>query len=430
MSPGWTTPLIVGLALLGIARGEDDAPLMPRASASPGPYFVGQAIEVRVALIAGAGKPTATSPRVAGAEVAPAELSWSPIATDGIGEVVHETRRYLFKFQVVAKRPGTLTFPPIVVRLGGRSGRTRAVPVEVRAIPSVGRPSTFLGGVGDLKVEASARPSAVRVGQSLVYEIRLTGPGAWGSSRPPTLSGGVFESLRIRVEPLPEDTATDPPSRTFRYRLRPAVAGEASLPPVAVSTFQPKSERFLTWLAPAVPIRVAAVSAFDPSRLDYGEPAKGSPKTPRRWALAWAVALIVPLALLLARRALVRRRDDPRRLARRLALGFPADSGAEPLARRITEDLAEYLRAAIGRPPGALTPEEARREVERAGGDAGLGGRAGRLVACCDRARYRGGDEEAGRLAGEARAVFLALGMVRVGKRDGGGKTEGGTLDR
>ena len=417
-------------SLAGSGAGDDAEPLDPRASVAPGSYFVGQLIVVRVSLVAEAGKPTATLPKVAGAEGSPGAVTWEPIATGGIGEMVRETRRYLFRCHVVPGRAGPLTIPPITIRLGDRSGRTGAIRLTVRDVPTTGRPASFLGGVGALQPEARASPATVRVGQTLEYEIRLTGPGALAPSRRPTLAGAVFDDLRMRVEPLPEVVVAEPPERTFRYRLRPSRAGQGSLPPVALATFDPKSERFLIRMTPAVPIRVEAVPEFDPSRLEYGDgPREPSPSAPRSGSVTGtaAVALVaIAAALLAASRLFPRRKNDPRRLARRFARGL--DSGDEP-ARRITEGLAGYLRLAVGRPDGALTPLEASRGVANATGNAVLGDRAGRLIAECDRARFGGEDGPSARLVAEALSVFKALGTVRV-VREEEGETEGGTLDR
>ena len=167
-----------------------------RAAVSEGPVFVGQAIEVRVGAIAEVGEARVSAPRVAGAEIAPSGSAWEPIATNGIGEVIRETRRYVFRFRLVAERSGPLTVPPFRVEVGERSGKTGTIRLNVRDVPVVGRPASFLGGVGAVKAAASANPGAVRVGQEIAYEIRLEGPGARGSTRRPTLSARRLRGTR------------------------------------------------------------------------------------------------------------------------------------------------------------------------------------------------------------------------------------------
>ena len=85
--------------------------------------------------------------------------------------------------------------------------------------------------------------------------------------------------------------------------------------------------------------------------------------------------------------------------------------------------LVEYARLGAGRPPGALTPEEARATIATASGSDELGDRAAETAARCDEilfaARHAGGASgEGGRLAIDARELFEALG--RPGGRCGG----------
>ena len=66
-----------------------------------------------------------------------------------------------------------------------------------------------------------------------------------------------------------------PPSRRFRYRIRPTRPGAASLPPVAVAAFDPQTARYVTRVTSSIPIRVVDVPKFDPSTLGYA-PASGA----------------------------------------------------------------------------------------------------------------------------------------------------------
>jgi len=69
----------------------------------------------------------------------------------------------------------------------------------------------------------------------------------------------------------------------------------------------------------------------------------------------------------------------------------------------------------MGRPAGALTPDEALEGVASMTDSEDLGRQAARLTARCDRALYRGGEAEpsARELLKSARALFEALGRVK-----------------
>src|SRR5262249_27543483 len=99
------------------------------------------------------------------------------------------------------------------------------------------------------------------------------------------------------------------------------------------------------------------------------------------------------------------------------ALGFaPTD-----VARRTGEQLVRYLELGVGRPPGALTPDEVYQGVALCTGCDALAARAARLAAQCDRTLYRAplapseGDPD--RLLDEARGLFTALGQVKTARQ-------------
>jgi hypothetical protein len=385
-------PMITAFIVVLASAASQTEPLSVRANLAPGPYYVGQGIDLNVVVGGAAEAPRVAPPGVAGAEVSDLGMVVRPLASDAIGDVVNEVNRYIFRFRIVPVRSGTLRIPAVAARLGDRSGASAPREIAARDVPAEGRTSAFLGGVGALELGAEARPATVRVGQPFEYRIRLAGPGAHGSTQRPALAGLGRTGLGLREESLPDELAANPPARVFRWRLRPTRAGEAVLPPVAVAHFDPKARTYFTGSTPGVRVRVVDVPSFDPATLDY------APPTTRGLAVAWlGPALAGASALGFAASALVwirRRRAawrrDPRRLARRIAEDLEQGRGSHDPARRITEGLADYLAAAAGRSPGALTPSEARRWVAQVAGDADLADQARRLIADCDRARFAG----------------------------------------
>jgi hypothetical protein len=350
------------------------------------------------------------------AVITPAGEGFRPLSTSAIGNLVDERNLYEWRFRVVPGRPGTLVIPPVLMRLGGRSGSSEPVRLTVRALPASGRRAEFLGGVGAFEVKAEATPTTLRTGQELEYRLTVTGPAARGMSAGPRLDRFDRVPLGLRVDPLPVEAVSDPPSRLFRFRLRPTRAGEATLPPVAVAAFDPKSGRYVTKVAAGVPVRVLDVPRLGPATLEYPAPVEASgPQTGR--LVAWiaglaTIGLAASAATLLAvRRARARRGKDwrARRLAARLAAELDASSAAAEVGRRITEGLAGYLNVVAGRPLGALTPAEAERGLAQTTGSGELGVRSARLVAGCDRAQFAASGPDADELVGEARRLFIEL---------------------
>jgi hypothetical protein len=301
-----------------------------------------------------------------------------------------------------------LAVPAIAVRQRERSGASRALRLNVRDVPAAGRPAEFLGGVGKFELDAKASPAHVRSGETFEYRILVKGPAARAMTRAPTLSRFDRLPVGLRIEPPTVETVADPPSRVFRYRVRPLRAGAVVLPPVAIAAFMPETGLYVTKVTPGVPVRIVDVERLDPNALDYLPPSPARGPSYVLWgALAGAVVVLVAGVTTLRR---FRARGEParrlRRLVRRTLIGFAHAHDTADLGRRITDGLIAYLELAAGRPRGALTPDEARRGIARSTTDGNLGARAEALVTLCDRAQYAGHGLPDAELLGAASCFF------------------------
>ncbi len=430
--------LVRGLLLIawsGAARGQERAPLRVRLEVGPGPFYTGQGIELAVAVTGRDQRPAIELPRPSGAELWTCGTLFQPINATGIGQVTSGENVYITRLRLVPRRPGPLEVPPVLARLGGQSGRSRSLRLAIEPVPLEGRPAEFLGGVGDLALEASVTPASARVGQELLYRIRITGPAAWGTTSRPDLSRLERISLAPRIQPLPDEVDNEPPARTFVFRIRPTRAGTAALPPVAVAAFDPSTMRYITRVTRGLPIRAVAVAPFDPRTIDYSPPAGDRLRTAvAAWGfIATAMVVLVGgtlLAVVARRRRWLDRQTGPgaaRRFARRVAheLGSRrgdrvADDGQRSLPGQIIDGLIAYSRIGTGRPPGALTPEEAEMVVLRQTGSETLAAETAALVERCDRELFstRPEGDDVVQLGIDARELFLALGRVPVAAHD------------
>ena len=141
--------------------------------------------------------------------------------------------------------------------------------------------------------------------------MKVSGPAAWGTTERPELTRYDRLPLGLRIRPGPIETSDEPPERTFIYHLRPSRAGEAVLPPISIASFDPALSRYMTQVTPGVPVRVVAVSAFDPATIDDGESAVDAGRSVvGRWT-AWSLSAVAlaaaSVSLMLVRRRLRRR---------------------------------------------------------------------------------------------------------------------------
>jgi hypothetical protein len=402
------------------ARSEEPAPApIPVVVQVPArTYYVGQAIELRVGAEAAGERPDVDGPQIPNTEVSKIGTELTPLAATGIGNVTSERNLFVTRFLIIPRRFGSLRIPPVRARLGTRSGFSAPLVVTVQSLPVAGRPAEFLGGVGAFAVEAEASASAVRSGQDFAYSILVTGPAARGMQGSPSLARLLQVPLGLQVDPLPTVVESAPPSRRFRYRIRPTRSGTASLPPVAVAAFDPRTAHYVTRVTASIPIRVVEVPRFDPATLGYQPPPAA--EVPRslsasnvRMAAGLTFAIVAVVLSTLAARVVRRRwRIDPGRWITRRGRKLDATRGIKRAAREITEGLTEYLERSVGRPPGVLTPDEACRAITAATQDTDLGALCARLISDCDRVSYSDRETATGsaELVDEGRRLFEEIG--------------------
>ncbi len=410
---------------------ESTDPLRVRLQPSAGPHYEGQAFDITASVLGREQRPKLELPHLSHAEIWIAGTSFKPVSSMGIGSLESSDNLYITRLRIVAHRAGSLEIPPIRAQSGDRSGRSGIFRLTIEPVPLEGRPAGFLGGVGEFKIQASVQPATVRVGQEFIYRITITGPAAWGTTLRPDLSRLDPIPLGLRVASLPDERTNDPPSVTFAYRMRSTRAGSGVVPPVAVAAFDPKSGRYLTKVSQGVPIKAADSSSFDPSTIKYTAP-DGDQDRRIAWESAMLMGVVcglVGLAVVIQRR---RRRASPtslrqaQRAARRMAREL-SDSGKigsdqqeGEIARKIIDGLIAYARYGAGRPPGALTPSEARLVVAELTGSEELGSQAAALVARCDGCLFSErptGHRDVDQRIVSARELFQALGRASAASR-------------
>lgn len=425
-----------------VALQDEPLTVTARVGGGEGPFWVGRGVDLAVLVTARDQRPTLELPELRDARLWKVSASFQPIGSSAIGGSVSGENAFVTRLRLVAQSPGVLVVPPIVAQLDDRVGRSQPLRLTFKNPPLAGRPAGFLGGVGDFQIQAEVDQARVRVGREVEYRIRVTGPAALGMTTQPDLARLQALPIAPRVEALAVDAVDEPPSRTFVYRIKPTEPGEVVLPPVSIASFDPRSGRYMTRASRGAPLQVVAAPVFGAEELDY-EPPRPSRLRAVLVALGGlTLAAVVVLgavgAGLRARRRWTQAARTGRRAARRFARGVVDRLDAEThddarLAREVLDALAEYGRLAAGRPPGALTPDEARAAVESASGSRTLGDRAAGLTARCDRILFaEEGETAEGRKEGfprrDAQALFAALGRsngwMRLGLGWGREKTE------
>jgi hypothetical protein len=377
--------------------------------------YVGQAVDLYVGVVAEREAPQFVPPAIPDAALRLVETDVKPLSVSGIGDAVFESLLYRNHYRLIPRRPGALTIAPFTARLEDRHGQSDRIRLTVRNPPAEGRPREFLGGVGRFDVEARAEPASVRRGETLEYRLIVSGPAARGVTGAPDVDRFARLPVGIDIQRLPDIAIDEPPSHTFVFRLRPTRSGEAILPPLPVAAFDPVSSRYDTKVTDGIPIRIHDVPRFDPSALAYEPPESATIWRSRATQLALIVVSGLALALAGATIAIVsaRRRTRTTRAARRACReairAIQRAATDSDRGRAITNGLIAYLERTLGRPPGALTPSDARAEIARAAGSNALAERGAALVAQCDAAQFDPAGRQAGGLLWEGVGFFETL---------------------
>ena len=133
--------------------------------------------------------------------------------------------------------------------------------VEVKPLPSEGRPENFSGAVGQFRMTASVSPQRVGEGEPVTLKVRVSGRGNFGGIGTPELVNPegwrVYEPTR-RFEPSPSDPVGFNGEMTYEFVMM-AQEGKNATPGVRFSFFDPKAERYETLEVGPLPVDAAGM---------------------------------------------------------------------------------------------------------------------------------------------------------------------------
>lgn len=179
------------------------------------------------------------------------------------------------------EKTGTFVFGPAIVKgtfVTGVQGDeysarrlvaiSPAITVEVRDVPSP-RPTTYTGGIGDYRIEASASPLKLRVGDPLTLTLEFAQGDNAGSLElvsAPDLEASPELADRFEIIDKAPTGRIERNAKTFAYALRPKRPG-VSIPSLKLTTFDPTEETFTDLTTAAVALDVAEASQLSSDEL-------------------------------------------------------------------------------------------------------------------------------------------------------------------
>lgn len=156
--------------------------------------------------------------------------------------------------------------------------KTNGASIEIKPLPTVGRPSSFAGAVGDFTLATSAQPSKARTGEPVSMKVEIKGLGNFDRIEPPALTN--TEGWHA-YQPSEETQALDDLGlsavKTFTFPLVPAKPVNGS-PTVEFSYFDPNAEKYVT--LKSAPINIAIDGEQLPDLAGAPAPQTASPVPP------------------------------------------------------------------------------------------------------------------------------------------------------
>ena len=138
-------------------------------------------------------------------------------------------------------------------------------PIDVMPVPTEGRPSDYVGAVGQYEIFTGADPTSVQVGDPITLHIGIEGDGLMDYVRAPPLhlQQDLVRDFRVPNEPLAGTVNRS--TKAFTTTIRPRDTGVTQIPPIEYSYFDPNTQEFVRTRSAPIDIQVtpAEVLAMD-----------------------------------------------------------------------------------------------------------------------------------------------------------------------
>lgn len=144
----------------------------------------------------------------------------------------------------------------------GRSERfniyTPPTQIDVRTLPSEGKPKSFSGAIGQFNMEVTTDSTSTRVDEPIMLSLKLSGRGNFDRIKGPEMPD-TRGWRNYKPESSYEANDSNPLKgvKRFDYVFIPEKAGSLKLPEVKFSFFDPKTEEYVELSSPALSVKVA-----------------------------------------------------------------------------------------------------------------------------------------------------------------------------
>lgn len=134
---------------------------------------------------------------------------------------------------------------------------TEPVKLNIKPLPEQGKPADFSGLVGSFEIKGSLDQTSVKVGDSVSYNIEITGNGNFSAINQikPAGLGSDFEVFE-GGSPTLDEIRGGSMRKTWLFALVPKREGQFQIPVPQLSYFDLRTKTYKTADAPAIPLEV------------------------------------------------------------------------------------------------------------------------------------------------------------------------------
>lgn len=302
-----------------------------------------------------------------------------------------------------------------------------AINIHVKPLPTTGRPSDFSGGVGNFSMKANLDKSQGQQGQPLTLTVEVSGDGHPDLVTEPSIpDNDNFKFYKSKSDSKIEHAANEfHGTKTFQIPVVPLKSGHLEIPPLSLSYFDPRENRYetVTTKPIAVDVKPGVMPSATPSPGSTPAPEAHEEKTlrglkplsdlrgPSRdlplWV--WALQLLPWLALLAhrTRRSIGGWLSERSRAQASSSLGKRTRAEIHKLPDDRVDDAAaliySYLEARLAAPVSGYSLQELSQHLQGRGVAAPLSRDLTVLLGDLEAFRYAPKVGSASTLAGELR---------------------------
>jgi len=156
------------------------------------------------------------------------------------------------------------------------SAQAQMPSINVLTPPLQGRPEWYTGAVGQFDFRVVAEPTHVNVGEPITLTMRVTDLSS-GPINLDYLSAPALDRLSaltdyFKVPDKPLGGIAEGRTKTFTQTIRPRRADVTEIPPLPMSSFDPKTGAYSTIWTKSIPVSVQDVATVSASDLVGGDP--------------------------------------------------------------------------------------------------------------------------------------------------------------